>query len=403
MLQGRIVRRERRALRSLSLALIGMALIAGSGIGEAANKNKLGTYEKGKPVVGLSCSTPLASQSVLLMGGGTPRVEAAFSWMIEQSRKCSGGEAPRLGNLVVVRVAGNPEYDSLIYKQGELASVQTVVVPTIDIANSPELDPYIQNASAIWLTGGDQGDYYEQWKGTRLARLIQNQVATFHVPIGGTSAGMMMMSEFNYIASPYAVTSADALANPYKEGYMAIVNDFWTSASPERSPMRAPIPGLENHVTDSHFSARDRMGRLVAFLARIMATDALYPDGPVAVRDARAIGVDQEAALLLEYSVSGRRVSFTGKAITNPGVTGYAYLLQPTTAPTCSNGQPLAASCGSMLGNFTFAKINVIRLGDGSIFDFVTYQNSTGPIRQYVIDVTDGVLSGNGEGNHGAY
>lgn len=48
--------------------------------------------------------------------------------------------------FVVIRFSGNPSYDSFIAKLGPFASVQTVVVPTVDAANSEELDANIQNA-----------------------------------------------------------------------------------------------------------------------------------------------------------------------------------------------------------------------------------------------------------------
>ena len=131
--------------RSIRFGLAAMLSVALIGTAGAANKSKLSTYDSGKPVVGLSCVQPLPTQAAVLVGGGTD-VKAAFTWMIEQSRACADGAAPRAGNFVVVRAAGNPDYDRFIYKLGELASVRTIVVPTVDAANSPELDAYIQNA-----------------------------------------------------------------------------------------------------------------------------------------------------------------------------------------------------------------------------------------------------------------
>lgn len=395
----------KRVPAATAVIAVGAAL-ALSPVAEAANKSKLGTYEHGKPATGLSCDKPLATQSAVLMGGGKD-VEAAFTWMIEQSRKCPDGRSPRPGNFLVLRVAGNPAYDSFIAKLGELAAVQTVVVPDRETADSPELDSYVQNASAIFLTGGDQGEYYAQWRETRLMRLVQAQIATWHTPVGGTSAGMMMLSEYNYVAIPYGVTSAAALANPYLIDYTTIKNDFWVSASsPASQPMRAPIAGLQNFITDSHFTPRDRMGRLVTFLARIMAADAgdYYPGAPVAAKDARAIGVDAQTALLLEYADSRGNKSFTGATITNPDVDGHAYVLFPTQPPACSDTQPLTIACGSQPGQFDFPPIDVFRLGRGSTFDFnAPNRNSTGAVQWYRVDVRDNALTGNSDGLYGLY
>lgn len=141
--------------RALCSALIATSCLLLAGTAAAANKQKLSVFQHGKSVVGLSCDT-LPSQSGVLMGGGKD-VKEAFTWMINQSRRCAN---PALGNFVVVSISSNSTYNSIISKLGPVASVQTIIVPTVDVANSPELDSYIQNASGIWITGGDQGDYY---------------------------------------------------------------------------------------------------------------------------------------------------------------------------------------------------------------------------------------------------
>lgn len=308
----------------------------------AANKSKLSTYQSGKPVIGLPCGTqPLQDRTSVLMGGGSD-VKGAYTWMISKMGKCADGSTGRLGNFLVIRAGGNPDYDRFIYKLGPVASVETIVVPTVDSANDPEIESYIRNAGAIWLTGGDQGDYYNFWKGTLLERLVSQQVANYGIPIGGTSAGMMILSEFNYIADPYSVTSLQALADPYLPGYMALKNDFWTN--------RTPFPPLLSTVTDSHFDTRDRMGRLVAFLARTIK------DGWAKAGAARAIGVDQETALLFEYNDKSPSIS-TVTTIANPDVAGSGYVL------SAGSGSSLVAEPGRPL---TFTNVQVRKLPAGA-------------------------------------
>ncbi len=58
------------------------------------------------------------------------------------------------------------------------------------------------------------------------------------------------------------------------------------------------IPILKGVITDTHFAKRDRMGRLLVFLARLDE-----PDGkPVPPRSTvlRGVGVEQETSVLLE-------------------------------------------------------------------------------------------------------
>jgi cyanophycinase-like exopeptidase len=84
------------------------------------------------------------------------------------------------------------------------------------------------------------------------------------------------------------------------------------------------VPGLENILTDSHFAKRDRMGRSLGFLARIVADG--WSKAP------REIAIDEKSALLVEASGRGKVVG-TGLGV---------YFLQVTDAPeVCKPGQPL--------------------------------------------------------------
>lgn len=322
-------------LKLLAATLSGVFLAAAFGPVEAANKSKVSVYQHGKPVGTLPCesnpgslprSNPLFSRTAVLMGGGLD-VKEALSWMITKMARCADGSTGTPGNFVVIRAGGNPAYDSFIYKLGTAASVVTLVVPNRDVAMDPENVPifatYIQNAAAIWLTGGDQGDYYTFWKGTPLESLISAQTRNFGVPIGGTSAGMMILSQINYLAIPATITSPEALLDPYKtwlqtqEAPLDLVADFWTNH-------QSPFPPLMSMVTDSHFQNRDRMGRLISFLGRTIVENKA--DSTVA----QAIGVDQETALLLECEDMSCSTPPAIKAVSNPKSFGAAYILKPS-------------------------------------------------------------------------
>jgi cyanophycinase-like exopeptidase len=348
----------------LASTVVGASFVAGVGPVAAANKAQLSVYQHGKPVGYLPCgTTPLLKRTAVLMGGGID-VKDAYSWMIAKMTRCRDGSTGRLGNFVVIRAGGNPSYDSFINKLGPVASVQTLVAPTIESANDPLLEPYIRNAGAIFLTGGDQGDYYNFWKGTLLERLVSEQVRNYGIPIGGTSAGMMILSEFNYIADPFTITSFDALHDPYTDGAVTLKRDFWTD--------RTPFPPLSSTVTDSHFDTRDRMGRLVTFLGRVIADKWANTSG------ARAIGVDQQTALLMEYSdqsaSSSTLASYTVRTIANPDpdIKRAGYILN------ASSGSKLTVAPGQPL---TFTNVQVQKLPvDGE------------PIN-YQINVNNGVMT----------
>lgn len=360
------LRPKLRAILPATAAII--ALVAFSLVlptpAAAANKSRLSAYQHGSIVNYLPCPQPLPKQSAVLMGGGVD-VASAYSWMIAAMNNC-GGTTGKPGNFLVLRAGGNPSYDSYIAKLGTVAAVITLVVPDNAAANDPALADYINNAGAIWMTGGDQGDYYNFWKDSLLEKLVASHVNANHIPIGGTSAGMMILSQFNYIADPYSVTSAQALANPYLDGYMTLKRDFW-SDSPDYG---TPFPPLTLTVTDSHFDTRDRMGRLVAFLARVIE------DRWASAGTARAIGVDQQTALAMEYDPANPASTWSARIFANDGAGAAAYLLSasPKSRVNAIPGMPL-----------TFTNIKVRRFQVGGTSD-------------YQLNVVNGQLSSSGNG-----
>jgi cyanophycinase len=318
--------------------------------------------QHGKPVDCLPCGTlPLSTRTAVLRGGGGA-VKDAFSWMIARMTQCSDGCTGKLGNFVVIGNSVNSSYESyIISKLGPVASVVTLVVPTIETANNPALEPYIRNAGAIWLTGGDQGRYYHLWKGSLLEQLISEQVRNFKIPIGGTSAGMMILSEFAYIADPRTITSPEALVSPCSQ-CTALKRDFWS--------VRAPFPSLLSTVTDSHFNARDRMGRLITFLGH--AINSQWTGTAIA----QAIGVDEETALLMENDdntdPSSQGDNYSYKVIANTGVSGSVYILNADSQSQLNlePDQPL-----------TFTNVKVRKI------------EAAGNESNYIIDVKEGDLT----------
>src|SRR5262249_9146184 len=128
----------------------------------------------------------------------------------------------------------------------------------------------IDNAEAIFIFGGEQSKYADFWMGTPLQTAINRAINQRHVTIGGTSAGLAILGQVAYRDHPKYpgnLRSAQALSDPYTER-LVLVKDVIQNQ------------GLRNVVTDSHFGyedpagvqsrGRNRMGRLVTFVARMM-------------------------------------------------------------------------------------------------------------------------------------
>lgn len=202
-----------------------------------------------------------------LMGGSTD-VDDVFTWMADQ-----GGN----GDFLVLRGSGSDGYQAYIDEIADVNSVSTVVIHDRQAAEDPFVLDKVKKAEAVFFAGGDQWNYVGKWKDTPLLNEL-NEALERGVPMGGTSAGLAILGEHVYTAQNASITSAEALEDPYDPG-LTVESDFLKA------------PHLENVVTDSHFSERDRMGRLVTFLSRVQADRGL--------ETTRGIGVDERTAVLL--------------------------------------------------------------------------------------------------------
>mmetsp|Transcript_25096 Transcript_25096/g.32676 ORF Transcript_25096/g.32676 Transcript_25096/m.32676 type:complete len:166 (+) Transcript_25096:67-564(+) len=92
------------------------------------------------------------------------------------------------------------------------------------------------------------------------------------------------------------------------------------------------VPSLDKQrvITDDHFVTRDRMGRMVVFMARIAADGYAGPNMTV-----RSVGVDEVTALLLDATTN------TITAVGNG--TAYMCIASPTSLSTmtCESKTPL--------------------------------------------------------------
>lgn len=280
---------------------------------------------------------------LLLMGGGTD-VDAAFTWLIGQA---DGGD------VLVLRASGTDAYNPYILGLGPADSVETIVLKNRRASAEAFVLGRVGAAEAIFFAGGDQADYVDRIKGTLLEDAVHAAVAR-GVPIGGTSAGLAILGDFLFSATRGTVTSPDALADPYARR-VALDRDFLV------------MPQLGNVITDSHFVERDRMGRFVAFLARL-AADGWTPA-------ARGIAIDSQTAVLVDAGGSAAIVS-------NPGhATPFAYF-------AAGPGVPEVAMPKTPL---TYTGVGVYRLAPGGTFDLERWRGTGGV--SYAVSATSGVLS----------
>lgn len=208
---------------------------------------------------------------IVLMGGGGD-VDDAIKWMIQRS----GG-----GNVVVIRASGTDAYNPYMFKLGKIASVETLKIDNRDLAENEEVARIIRNAEMLFIAGGDQSVYMKSWKGTKTNEAINYLLQIKKVPVGGTSAGCAILGSIYYSGEGSSAVSKDVLMDPYHKNVTVYQNDF----------LKAPY--LHNVITDQHYVARNRQGRHVVFMSRVIKDWNIYPKG-IAVDERTAVCIDEK-------------------------------------------------------------------------------------------------------------
>jgi cyanophycinase len=246
-----------------------------------------------------------------LMGGGG-NVDSAFRFIASHA----GG-----GHIVILRAVhdnsfdpGDGNYGDLFMSRwGPVASAETIVFRSRAASFDPRVIAALRGADGIFLAGGDQANYVNYWKGTPVQEAL-NEHVRMHRPIGGSSAGLAVLGHYSYAAlDGGSLESKEALADPASAA-VTIENDFLR------------YPPLNDVVTDTHFSRRHRLGRLVVFVARIKND---YPAAKVF-----GVGVDEQSALLIGEDGTGHLAADSK---------GSAWLVMPKNpASTLVKGKPLS-------------------------------------------------------------
>ncbi|WP_435191133.1 pre-peptidase C-terminal domain-containing protein [Streptomyces sp. bgisy126] len=206
------------------------------------------------------------------MNGAGGVVAASMSRAVDEIRGGSGsidvvvlaGSAPTSGSQT-------PECDTVMGLTGVNSCTTWTLTAAAD-GNNSQVNTDVRNAEFVYFAGGDQCRY-AAWKGTALEASVESVVAKGGGS-GGGSAGHHINSPLVYDACNGSVTSSEALANPY-DRYIGFTTGMFQWAN---------YGGV---INDSHFVARDRMGRSMAFVARAIK-DGLTTNGA-----AWAVGVEE--------------------------------------------------------------------------------------------------------------
>jgi cyanophycinase len=274
----------------------------------------------------------------VMLEGGAEDVDDAWRWFLARAG---------YGDIVVLRATPDEGYDEWLRELAPLRSFQTLQLRDPAAAEDPFVIGSIEAADGLFIAGGDQSDYVRVWTGTPIQWAVNAAIAT-GVPVGGISAGLAVLGEISFTAERDTVTSEEALADPFDDR-VRLARGLLT------------VPGLETTITDSHFSERSRLGRLLVFMARALV--AGWAD------EVRSIGIDEETAALLEPDGTA---TITGE--------GDAWFLRMKTddVVSCKPGRPLStepieAVVAGAAANFDLSSwsgdgdVRSVEAGDGSV------------------------------------
>jgi cyanophycinase len=198
----------------------------------------------------------LHGPALILDGGGGSDATAAYQMAIDRVRGCS--DCDRKLDVVALRASGSDGYNEYFMRMRGVNSVVSLVITDRESAARPDVVSAVRNAELIFFAGGDQCNYIRWIKGTPVEAAVKS-VYRRGGAVGGSSAGLAIQGEIVYDSCPnQSAVAAEVLKDPF-------------SVDVSLSRGFLDWPALRDVITDTHFQKRDRMGRLLVFLARALA------------------------------------------------------------------------------------------------------------------------------------
>jgi len=202
---------------------------------------------------------------VIVLAGGGPEGDLgdASAWSAGLYRALlEGGDRNGDGRVVVAvltRAERPTDFIPRYFRWLGADEAYNVSVPERTQAESPFAAEALLRADAVFIKGGDQGAYYDAWRDTRLHRALRT-LAAGGANFGGTSAGAMILAQFAF-AGGKSLTSQQA----WEDGRTPWLDDASSGGTALHEDF---LPLVRGAVIDTHFTARERLGRLLGILAR---------------------------------------------------------------------------------------------------------------------------------------
>ncbi len=216
-----------------------------------------------------------AQGNLMLVGGGSESdggwSDTPYQWMVENA------ENKKIG-IISYSDADNWLPDYFVSLGAEEAV--NIRIDSRDLANQATILDSLNQYDGLFFKGGDQSRYYEYYKNTSVQTAIE-QIYSRGGVIGGTSAGMAILSGVMFTADNGSAYPYDALSN-VKSQYMTLENDF--------------LSFYPDFIFDTHFIERGRTSRLIGFMANWYVNQEQLING---------IGIDDRTAMCINENGIG--------------------------------------------------------------------------------------------------
>jgi len=256
----------------------------------------------------------------LLLVGGGPEKNGISSWSTPAYRWA--GEGKRVAIIGTSTGSLAPYFT----QQCGAAFAKEFAIATRDSANSQVLYDTLLTYQVIFFRGGDQYEYYDLYRNTKLQEAV-NFIFYSGGTICGTSAGMHILSSVVFTAENGTVYPYESIENP-NNVYVTLADDFLNF-----------VPG---YIFDTHVAERARFARTIGFLANYKMNKGL---------DITGLGMDDMTCMTVDTNRLG---TVYGTGCANIYRFGSTYSL---------NGTKLLAD-----------NVDVVQLLQGCTYDFESGQ-----------------------------
>lgn len=216
-----------------------------------------------------------AQGKLLLIGGGSER-NGEYSWSTPAYRWAVDQSANRKVAIIYYN-SFNDELKNYFLSQCQAKAVAKFELSNRALADRQDTYDSLMRYDVFFFRGGDQLQYYNLFKGTLTEQAVMDKFSQGGV-VCGTSAGMAILGESDFIAANGTAYPDEVLMNPF-DPVITLRHDCMNL--------------LDGFLLDTHFTQRGRFGRLIGFLAnQYLGQNEKYTG--IGVDDLTALAVDSQ-------------------------------------------------------------------------------------------------------------